>query len=128
MIKKLIILLIALLLLNVPTFASDIDDDGILGAAWSEPVTGNTPTGYALSYTINGAVDSLVIEVQGLTDSSAVLTDIGDWAFLSIRSYFEYWSEFQQQDVRVYSTSIVSDTIVFEQVVVVDPPSGIHWE
>ena len=115
MIKRLLILMalimLAMLIMVVTSKAADVDNDGILGAAWSAPVAGNVPTGYALAYTINGVSDSVVVEVVGLKDSSAVLTNIGDWALLDIRSYYEYWSEFQQQDVRVYSVMVVSDTV-----------------
>ncbi|KKN25646.1 hypothetical protein LCGC14_0882740 [marine sediment metagenome] len=128
MIRKLITIILTVLILAMPVFATDVDDDGILGAAWDAPVVGNTPTGYSLSYTINGVGDSLNVEVQGLSDSSVVLTSVGDWALLSVQSYFEYWSEFQQQTVRVYSILAVSDTVVYEQAVSVDPPTGIRWE
>lgn len=130
MIKKLaaLIVLITILLVPIKVVAIDIDDDGILGAAWSAPAVGNVPTGYALSYTINDITDSITTEVIGLTDSSVVLNNVGDWALLNVRSYFEYWSEFQQQTVRVYSVMAVSDTVIFDQVISVDPPTGIHWE
>ena len=130
MIKKLAVLIVLITILLVPmkAVATDIDDDGILGAAWNTPATGNVPTGYALSYTINGITDSITAEVIGLTDSSVVLNSVGDWALLNVRSYFEYWSEFQQQAVRVYSVTAVSDTVIFDQIISVDPPTGIHWE
>lgn len=124
--KTMLTLVVVLTLLLMSDWAL-ADNDGILIAAWDAPVVGNVPTGYELSYTVNG-VDSLTKEVQGLIDTSIILDNVGDWALLSIRAYFDYWSEFQQDSIRVYSDSVVSDIVVFSQAVSVGPPSGIRWE
>ena len=122
-------MMIVLMLVSLPVMvgAVSIDTDGILGAAWDAPGVGNVPTGYVLKYIING-VDSVDVECIGLKDSSVVLTNVGDWAILGMQSYYEYWSSYNGEMVRVFSSTVVSDTIVFEEAVVVDPPAGIRWE
>jgi len=124
--RKLLLLLPLLLAVNI--MAAQGDDDGILGAAWDAPATGNTPTGYELSYTVNGVLDSITTNVSELQDSSTVLIDVGDWAVLNIRSYYDYWSEYDQQIIREFSMSAVSDTVVYTTSVYVNPPTGIRWE
>ncbi len=128
MIKKLMLLVGLIAVLSMPVMAADVDTDGILGAAWDAPAVGNVPTGYALSYTINGVADSVGADVSGLKDSSVVLSGMGDWAVLNIRSYMSYWSNFNQDSIKVYSVVAVSDTVMFEEIIDIDPPTGIRWE
>jgi hypothetical protein len=124
--KTIVVLLVTLLLVSVSSAATN-DSDGILGAAWDAPLTGSAPTGYELIYRINGT-DLSPLYTAGVRDSSVVLANVGDWATLTVRSYHDYWSEFVQDTIRVYSVSAISDTVVFDQAVTVDPPTGIHWE
>jgi len=122
-------IVVIIFLFIAPSYAAVVNDnDGILGAVWDAPVSGNIPTAYVLSYTINGVQDSVQVEVSALRDSSVVLTNVGDWSVLNILSVYDYWSEILQQTVRVQSTEIVSDTVTYSTDVSVNPPTGVRWE
>jgi hypothetical protein len=127
--KKLIVFLtLSLLCINSVIAETVGDSDGILGAAWNAPTVGNTPTSYVLSYNINGKMDSVLTEKTNFKDSSVVLVNEGDWAVLKISSVYEYWSEYLQRSVREESIPVFSDTVTFNGVVNVNPPTGVHWE
>jgi hypothetical protein len=79
-----------LLFLAIPSLLSAQvpADSGNFIIAWMPPDQGNPLDHYIWTYTINGVDDSIIgwSSAQTTRDSSAVLTNVGDWAVFKIRA------------------------------------------
>ncbi|KAA3636963.1 MAG: T9SS C-terminal target domain-containing protein [Calditrichaeota bacterium] len=99
-------LLLLLALTVSPVTAQYIDLDGNLSINWSAPIYGDAVASYHWSYTINGVTDSItgINSSAQLSENSAQLDNIDDWALFSI------WSLSVNGDSSAIS---VSDTVYY---------------
>lgn len=79
-----------LVFLAIPSVLAALDptENGDLIVAWQPPDQGNPLDHYIWTYTINGVDDSIIgwSSAQTTAESSAVLTNVGDWAVFKIRA------------------------------------------
>jgi hypothetical protein len=82
------ILMLVLLVIPSLSAARVAFDNGDLIIAWLPPDQGNPLDHYIWTYTINGIEDSITgwSSARTTSDSSAVLTNVGDWAVFKIRA------------------------------------------
>lgn len=97
-----------LIFLAIPSLLSArfITDNGHLIVAWLPPDYGNPLDHYVWAYTINGVSDSITgwSSAQTTSDSSAVLSNDGDWAVFKIRAI---------STLSDTSIQVISDTAVY---------------